>query len=113
LVLGLCGACAIVTSGTLLARMHWLSFLRFGGEHSIVIYLAFFLPMASTRTLLLKSGLVHDVGTVSLIVTVVGVIGALVIWRVALAAGANFLFERPDAFWIAPKKVGSALQAAE
>jgi len=40
--------------GTLLARMQWLNFLRFCGEHSIVIYLAFFLPMASTRTLLLK-----------------------------------------------------------
>src|ERR1700692_3767289 len=46
LVLGLAGACAIVTSATLLARMHWLTFLRFCGEHSIVIYLAFFLPMA-------------------------------------------------------------------
>ena len=30
--------------------------LRFCGEHSIVIYLAFFLPMAATRTLLLRTG---------------------------------------------------------
>ena len=56
LVLGLAGACAIVTIGTLLARMRWLDFLRFCGEHSIVIYLAFFLPMAATRTLLLQAG---------------------------------------------------------
>ena len=40
--------------GTLLARMQWLNFLRYCGEHSIVIYLAFFLPMAATRTLLLQ-----------------------------------------------------------
>jgi uncharacterized membrane protein YcfT len=113
LILGLSGACAIVTMGTLLARMHWLNFLRFCGEHSIVIYLAFFLPMASTRTLLLKTGLIDDIGTVSLIVTVVGVLGALLMWRIALAARADFLFERPDAFWIAPRKVGPALQAAE
>jgi uncharacterized membrane protein YcfT len=113
LLLGLSGACAIVTTGTLLARAHWLNFLRFCGEHSIVIYLAFFLPMASTRTLLLKSGLIHDIGTVSLIVTIVGVVGAVAIWRIALAARANFLFERPDAFWIAPKKAGPVLQAAE
>ncbi|MGB6399920.1 MAG: acyltransferase family protein [Bradyrhizobium sp.] len=113
LILGLAGACAIVTSGTLLARMQWLNFLRFCGEHSIVIYLAFFLPMASTRTLLLKTGLIPDIGTVSLIVTLAGVVGALLIWRVALAAKANFLFERPAAFWIAPKKTGVALQAAE
>src|SRR3981189_3454987 len=113
LALGLAGACAIIVMGALLARAHWLNFLRYCGEHSIVIYLAFFLPMAATRTLLLRSGLSIDIGTISLIVTVVGVAGALAIWRIALALHANFLFERPDAFWIAPKKPGPVLQAAE
>ncbi len=113
LALGLAGACAIVTMGTLLARMQWLNVLRFCGEHSIVIYLAFFLPMASTRTLLLKTGFIHDIGLISLIVTIVGVAGALMIWRLALLAHANFLFERPDGFWIAPKKAAATLQAAE
>jgi uncharacterized membrane protein YcfT len=111
LMLGLAGACAIITVGTLLARMHWLNFLQFCGEHSIVIYLAFFLPMASTRTLLLKTGVIPDIGMVSLIVTVVGVVGSLLIWRAALAVHVNFLFERPDGFWIAPRK--ATLQAAE
>jgi uncharacterized membrane protein YcfT len=113
LMLGLAGACAIITIGTLLARMNWLGALRFCGAHSIVIYLAFFLPMAATRTLLLKTGVISDIGTISLIVTVVGVLGALAIWRAALAVGANFLFERPAAFWIAPKKARPVLQAAE
>jgi uncharacterized membrane protein YcfT len=113
LLLGLAGACAIITTGTLLAHMRWLNVLRFCGEHSIVIYLAFFLPMASTRTLLLRSGIIHDVGLIALIVTVVGVAGSLLIWRAALWAHANFLFERPQAFWIAPKKAATALQAAE
>jgi uncharacterized membrane protein YcfT len=113
LALGLAGAGAIIVMGTLLARMQWLNFLRYCGEHSIVIYLAFFLPMAATRTLLLRSGLLPDIGTISLIVTIVGVAGALAIWRIALALHANFLFERPDAFWIAPKKPGAVLQAAE
>ena len=53
LALGLAGACAIVVTGTLLARALARA-LRYCGEHSIVIYLAFFLPMAATRTLLLK-----------------------------------------------------------
>jgi uncharacterized membrane protein YcfT len=113
LALGLAGACAIVTLGTLLARMHWLNFLRYCGEHSIVIYLAFFLPMAATRTLLLREAWIHDIGTISLIVTVIGVVGALGLWRAALAVGANFLFKRPAAFWIAPKKTQATLQAAE
>jgi hypothetical protein len=50
---------------------------------------------------------------VSLIVTVAGVVGALALWRIALKLGANFLFERPAAFWIAPKKETRVLQAAE
>ena len=113
LTLGFAGACAIIVMGTLLARMQWLNVLRYCGEHSIVIYLAFFLPMASTRTLLLLNGLIGDIGLVSLIVTIAGVVGAVAIWRLALALHANFLFERPKAFWIAPNKAGSALQAAE
>ena len=86
LALGLAGAGAIIVMGTLLARMQWLNFLRYCGEHSIVIYLAFFLPMAATRTVLLKSGIIPDIGTVSLLVTVAGVAGAILIWRAALAA---------------------------
>jgi uncharacterized membrane protein YcfT len=113
LLLGLSGACAIVIIGTLSARAHRLEFLSFCGEHSIVIYLAFFLPMAATRALLLRAGPIHDIGTISLVVTIAGVLGALAIWRAALATGANFLFERPEAFRIAPKKVRPALQAAE
>jgi uncharacterized membrane protein YcfT len=113
LLLGIAGACAIITIGTLLARMQWLEFLRFCGEHSIVIYLAFFLPMASSRTVLLHLGIIHDIGAISLIVTIVGVLGALAIWWAALAVKANFLFERPDAFWIAPKKPARLLQPAE
>jgi uncharacterized membrane protein YcfT len=113
LILGLAGACAIITIATLLARAHWLAFLRFCGEHSIVIYLAFFLPMAATRTLLLRAGPFHDVGTIGLIVTLAGVVGALVLWRIALKAGARFLFERPAAFWIAPKQPHQILQPAE
>jgi uncharacterized membrane protein YcfT len=113
LALGLAGACAIVVTGTLLARMRWLEFLRYCGEHSIVIYLAFFLPMAATRTLLLHAGLIHDIGTISLIVTIAGIFGALAIWWAVRATRVNFLFERPAAFWIAPRKAEAALQAAE
>jgi uncharacterized membrane protein YcfT len=113
LALGLAGASAIVVIGTLLAQARRLDGLRYCGEHSIVIYLAFFLPMAATRTLLLKFGPIHDIGTVSLIVTVAGILGALAIWWLSRGTRANFLFERPAAFWIAPRKARAGLQAAE
>jgi uncharacterized membrane protein YcfT len=112
LALGLAGANAIIAVGTLLAKMRWLNAVRYCGEHSIVIYLAFFLPMAASRTILLKAGLIQDVGLISLIVTIAGVIGAVLIWWACRNTRANFLFERPDAFWIAPKKRASAIQAA-
>jgi uncharacterized membrane protein YcfT len=113
LVLGYAGACAIIVTGTLLARMQWLNALRFCGEHSIVIYLAFFLPMAVTRTVLLRYGGFLDIGTIALLVNLAGVVGALAIWKAAQKTGATFLFERPEAFWIAPKKSRRTLQAAE
>jgi uncharacterized membrane protein YcfT len=93
--------------------MQWLNVLRFCGEHSIVIYLAFFLPMAVTRTVLLRYAGFLDIGTIALLVNIAGVVGALAIWKAAQTAGVNFLFERPEAFWIAPKKPRRALQAAE
>jgi hypothetical protein len=46
-------------------------------------------------------------------VTVAGIAGAIAIWRLALLLRADFLFERPAAFWIAPKKAAPTLQAAE
>ncbi|MCD0417519.1 acyltransferase family protein [Rubrivivax sp. JA1024] len=113
LLLGLAGACAIITVGTLLAEKRWLDGLRFCGEHSIVIYLAFFLPMAASRALLLKYATFLDLGVIAILVNIAGVIGALIIWKLAMKSGATFLFERPDAFWIAPRKKATQLQAAE
>lgn len=113
LVLGFAGAGAIILLGTLLARKEWLRGLRFCGEHSIVIYLAFFLPMAATRTLLLKTGFITSIGLIALLTTVAGVLGALIIWRVALKMRMNFLFERPKAFWIASKRKPAMMQPAE
>ena len=113
LALGFAGACAIIVTGTLLASMNRLGFLRYFGEHSIVIYLAFFLPMVIARVLLLKTNVIPDIGMISLIVTAAGVLGALAIWWGAKRFGLDFLFERPAMLWIAPKRPRQALQAAE
>jgi uncharacterized membrane protein YcfT len=109
--LGLFGACAVVSVAALLAKVSLFDPLRFCGRNSIVIYLAFFLPMAATRTLLLRTDIIHDIGVVSLIVTVAGVFGALAIWWAARGTRFDFLFVRPARFWIAPRPM--ALQPAE
>ncbi len=97
LALGLAGALAIVTGATLLARGLAAAPLRWLGEHSIVVYLAFFLPMAVSRAVLMKLGLIPDVGTISVLVTLAGLVGPVILY--ALIQWSNvgrFLFERPN-----------------
>ena len=110
LALGLIGAAAVIRLAALMSLSNMFKPLRYCGRNSIVIYLAFFLPMALTRTALLKSGLIADVGTISAIVTVAGVLGSLAIFWAARAAGANFLFERPALFRLVPDKKKAAPQ---
>jgi uncharacterized membrane protein YcfT len=112
LFLGGIGALAIVSIAALLARAHRFDALRFAGEHSIVVYLAFFLPMAATRTALLKLGFIHDLGAVSAIVTLVAAIAPLLFFLLVRGSRASFLFERPRAFRLETARP-PALQPAE
>jgi uncharacterized membrane protein YcfT len=95
LMLGFSGACAVIMVAALLARSDVIQPLRYCGENSIVIYLAFFLPMATARTVLLKTGIIPDLGTVSVLVTATGVIGALCWFWAVRDTRFRFLFARP------------------
>jgi uncharacterized membrane protein YcfT len=112
LTLGLLGAAAVVTVSALMAKSDVFALLRYCGKHSIVVYLVFFLPMAATRAVLIKTGVIVDVGTISLIVTIAGVVGAFAIYWAVRGTPLRFLFERPERFWLAPKP-RLALQPAE
>ncbi|MGE3148327.1 MAG: acyltransferase family protein [Pseudorhodoplanes sp.] len=98
LALGFAGAAAIVAASVLVAREHLLSFFGYCGRISLMIYLSFFLPVATARLLLVHSGVIKDVGTISAIVTVAGVLGAIALYRLSLQTPLSFLFERPRAF---------------
>jgi len=95
LALGMLGAAAVIAFSALLSKSHRLGWLRYCGQNSIVIYLAFFLPMAATRTLLLKTGIIPDLGTVSLIVTTVAVVTPILFFWLVRGTRFRFLFERP------------------
>lgn len=112
LVLGLTGACAIVTVAALIAQVDLFKPLRYCGRNSIVIYLAFFLPMALSREILIRTGL-FDIGTMSVLITAAGVMGALALFWAVRGTQAKFLFERPLACHLAEPKRTPALQAAE
>jgi uncharacterized membrane protein YcfT len=112
LALGLAGAIAVISVSALMAKSDLFKPLRYCGRNSIVIYLAFFLPMAASRVLLIKAGWISDVGTLCAVVTLCGVFGSLAIFWTVRRTPLSFLFERPARFWLTPKP-RLAMQPAE
>jgi uncharacterized membrane protein YcfT len=112
LALGLTGAAAVIRFSALLSLMRICDPLRYCGEHSIVIYLAFFLPMAATRSALLKTNLVTDIGSISVIVTAAGVLGSLCMFWALRNGWTGFLYERPQFLRLTAKR-RPVLQPAE
>ena len=112
LVLGFLGVASVVALAVFLADARLFDAVRYMGEKSLVIYLAFFLPMAATRIALIKTGLIPDLGTVALITTAAALAGPLVLHWLVRGTRLGFLFERPA--WLRlerPRR--SALQPAE
>jgi uncharacterized membrane protein YcfT len=95
LTLGLIGAAAVVSISALIAKSGAFSALRYLGRNSIVVYLAFFLGMAAARSILLKTGLIPDLGSVALIVTASGIAVAVALFSAVRGTPFKFLFERP------------------
>jgi uncharacterized membrane protein YcfT len=95
LIAGFIGAGAVVATAVLANRLPVAAFLRYCGSHSIVIYLSFFLFMAASRALLVRSGFIADAGMIALMVTAAGVTGPLVLNMLVRNTKASFLFVRP------------------
>ena len=110
LALGGMGAMAIICSSVLLSRFSWTGLLEYLGRNSIVVYLAFFLPMAVTRTLLLKFAGFLDIGTVSLLTMIAAASGPVILYlAIGWTGQGRFLFHRPAWAWIdKPKAAGAA-----
>ncbi len=94
--LGIAGAIAIVVASSLIVEFGRFAFLRHFGENSIVIYLAFFFPMAVAREVLIRAGIL-DAGTASLIVTIAAVVSPMILyWAIQRTGFGGFLFKRPQ-----------------
>ncbi len=108
LMLGLAGCGAVITVATLISRAGCVQWLRYLGENSIVIYLAFFLPMSVTRTIGLK--LMPDIhpDMLSAATTFMGVaVPVLMFWAVKKTP-LSILFRRPQ--WASLKQVAERKQ---
>jgi len=96
LCLAVAGAVALCVMGGLFSKLSFMNWLRWAGEHSLVIYLVFVLPMTFFRAGLVKLHLVQNVTLASFAVIVVAIgfsagLYALVQWT----GKGKFLFERP------------------
>lgn len=96
LLLALIGATALCVLATLLAALPFMDWLRWLGSKSIIVYLAFALPMAITREVLLRLGFDGNTGLLSTVVMVAAITGPLLLyWLVQITGQGKFLFERP------------------
>jgi hypothetical protein len=111
LLLGFAGACAVIAVGSLLAEKQWARWLAYTGAHSIVVYLTFFLPMKGTTKILLWTGLIPDIGTACLVITVMAVVTPLIFHYYIKDTRLNFLYVRPAAFRLDTSKKKTDHQA--
>jgi uncharacterized membrane protein YcfT len=99
--LALIGCAAVVAIAALVCAWRPLRPLGYCGEHSIVIYLGFLIPLETTRKALEVAGLALDPGWTALVVTLGGVMGALATYWLVRGTRLRFLFERPAQFSLA------------
>lgn len=96
LLLALAGSLAVVVSAALLASLPWMNWLRWLGAKSLIIYVAFVLPMGIARIALLRFG-IEEPNLVSLLTMAVAITAPLVLWWIVRRIGfGKFLFERPS-----------------
>jgi uncharacterized membrane protein YcfT len=118
LALGAAGAVAVVCLCAVLSKFRFASVLKYLGSHSIVVYLAFFLPMVITREILFRFAPWMDLGTISFIVLMVSVVSSMIAWEFTRITGwFRFLFIRPKWAWVdrsdKPRNAKASLQPAE
>lgn len=95
LMLALVGTAALCVIAALLARLPFMDWLRWMGSKSLVIYVAFVLPMGISRALLIKLG-VDDPTVLSLAIMAISITAPLILyWMVQRSGFGGFLFERP------------------
>jgi uncharacterized membrane protein YcfT len=103
LALAIAGALALCMGAALLARLPAMDWLRWIGQHSLVIYVAFTLPMSLFRELMLQTGLITATGPLSLAVLIVSLVAPAVVYAATQRTGiATFLFQRPEWAHTAP-----------
>ena len=94
-VLGMVGICAVVIVSSLLSRYEFMSWLRYLGQNSIVVYLGFFLPLIGMFYLVRRFGSGLSVNLLGVIVPAISILCAMCLFWATRNTWARFLFKRP------------------
>lgn len=95
LILALAGTAALCVIAALLTGLPVMGWLRWMGSKSLIIYVAFVLPMGISRTLLIKMG-VDEPTVLSLAIMAISISSPLILYWLVLRTGfGGFLFDRP------------------
>lgn len=103
LVLGFAGAGAVIVSASLLRDLSWTTWLRYLGQHSIVVYLGFYLPMSAATVFVASRGWLGEPGSMALLITAFSIASAVIVHRYSGSGFAAFLFVRPQWARLAPQ----------
>ncbi len=98
LVMGIFGAITLVAISARIGRYSIFAPIRYCGQNSLAIYVAFTFPMVAARIIGSKTGLVTDPDLLSVFVLATAVSGALAMAWTARRVGLTFLFDRPALF---------------
>lgn len=95
LALAIAGSLALCVGAALLTRLSWMGWLSNLGSKSLIVYLAFALPMSVLRVVAIKLGFT-DANLLSLAVFAFATLSPLVLyWFIQRTGFGKFLFERP------------------
>ncbi len=94
--MGFAGALAIAVLGALLSRYRWAEGLRYLGEHSIVVYLAFLLPLIGLTMTWSRLRITWDQGWSTVLMIVVSILVSLMLYWWTRGTTLDFLFHRPQ-----------------
>lgn len=95
LILALAGTAALCIIAALLTRLPWMNWLRWMGSRSLIIYVAFVLPLGISRTVFIKLGLIEPTALTLATMAITIVTPLMLYWLTVKLNFGHFLFERP------------------
>lgn len=95
LLFGVAGGLAVAVSAILIVHAGGLGWLSYCGRHSLAIYLAFVIPMAATRELLVQTGVLMQPDLLAIVTLGAAILLPLFLESITAGQTFQFLFKRP------------------